>query len=141
MWRAPENAALPVAGGGRLFVAIYNDQGAKFRLWYRIKRLYLSGTPGRAFAWALFIPYFVFRVLTTDLLRGRTPVARYAEYKRSRALSMVRNWRDWLGGYPFEVAKSEEVFELYRDRGFLRAGEAGDRWREAEKDEFVFAKR
>jgi len=39
------------------------------------------------------------------------------------------------------VPKSEEVFEFYRDRGFLRAGEAGDRQREAEKNEFVFAKR
>jgi len=132
-----------LAGGGRerLFVAIYNDQGAKFRLWCRIKRLYLSGTLGRTFAWALFIPYFVFGVLATDLLRGRTPVARYAEYKRSRAMSMVHDWRDWLGGYPFEVAKLEEVFEFYRDGGFLRAGEARDRRREAEKNEFVFAKR
>src|SRR5215217_2946170 len=93
-------------GRGRLFLAIYNDRGAKFRFWCRIKRLYLSGTPGRTFAWALFIPYFVFGVLATDLLRGRTPVVRYVEYKRPRAMSMIHDWRDWLGGYPFEVAKS-----------------------------------
>ena len=56
-------------------------------------------------------------------------------------MSMVHDWRDWLGGYPYEVAKPEEVSEFYRGRGFLRAGEAGDRRREAEKNEFVFAKR
>ena len=30
-------------------------------------------------------------------------------------------WRDvvdWVGGYPFEVAKPEDVFEFYRMRGF-----------------------
>lgn len=25
---------------------------------------------------------------------------------------------DWVGGYPFEVAKPEAVFGLYRDLGF-----------------------
>ncbi len=141
MWRALENVPLPVADGGRLFIAIYNDQGAISKLWLRIKRLYLSGTPGRRFVWATFAPYFVFRLLIADLIKGRNPVSRYTEYKRSRGMSMVHDWRDWLGGYPFEVAKSEEVFEFYRDRGFFRAGEASDRRREAEKNEFVFAKR
>jgi len=31
-------------------------------------------------------------------------------------------WRDtidWVGGYPFEVAKPEEIFEFYRRRGFV----------------------
>jgi 2-polyprenyl-6-hydroxyphenyl methylase/3-demethylubiquinone-9 3-methyltransferase len=30
-------------------------------------------------------------------------------------------WRDvvdWVGGYPFEVAKPEQVFDFYRRRGF-----------------------
>ena len=25
---------------------------------------------------------------------------------------------DWVGGYPFEVAKPEQIFEFYRDQGF-----------------------
>ena len=25
---------------------------------------------------------------------------------------------DWVGGYPFEVAKPEPIFGFYRDRGF-----------------------
>ena len=140
MWRALENVPLPVADGGRLFIAIYNDQGAISKLWLRIKRLYLSGTPGRIFAWALFVPYFVFGALATDLVRRRNPVARYVEYKRSRGMSMVHDWRDWLGGYPFEVAKPEEVFEFYRDRGFVldKLITVG---RKQGNSEFVFTKR
>jgi hypothetical protein len=26
---------------------------------------------------------------------------------------------DWLGGYPFEVAKPEEIFEFFRQRNFV----------------------
>jgi SAM-dependent methyltransferase len=140
MWRALDYAGLPVADGGRLFIAIYNDQGAISKLWLRIKRLYLSGTPGRIFAWSLFVPYFVFGALATDLIRRRNPVARYVEYKRSRGMSMVHDWRDWLGGYPFEVAKPEEVFEFYRDRGFVldKLITVG---RKQGNNEFVFTKR
>ena len=140
MWRALDYAGLPVADGGRLFIAIYNDQGAISKLWLRIKRLYLSGTPGRIFAWATFVPYFVFGALATDLVRRRNPVARYTEYKRSRGMSMVHDWRDWLGGYPFEVAKPEEVFEFYRDRGFVldKLITVG---RKQGNNEFVFTKR
>jgi 2-polyprenyl-6-hydroxyphenyl methylase/3-demethylubiquinone-9 3-methyltransferase len=25
---------------------------------------------------------------------------------------------DWIGGYPFETAKPEEIFEFYKDKGF-----------------------
>jgi 2-polyprenyl-6-hydroxyphenyl methylase/3-demethylubiquinone-9 3-methyltransferase len=25
---------------------------------------------------------------------------------------------DWVGGWPFEVAKPEEIFRFFRDRGF-----------------------
>jgi 2-polyprenyl-6-hydroxyphenyl methylase/3-demethylubiquinone-9 3-methyltransferase len=26
---------------------------------------------------------------------------------------------DWVGGYPFEVAKPEQIFDFYRARGFV----------------------
>jgi 2-polyprenyl-6-hydroxyphenyl methylase/3-demethylubiquinone-9 3-methyltransferase len=30
--------------------------------------------------------------------------------------------KDWVGGYPFEVAKPEEIFAFYRERGFALNG-------------------
>ena len=36
---------------------------------------------------------------------------------------------DWVGGYPYEVAKPEEIFDFYRARGFtltkLKCGGVG----------------
>ena len=33
-------------------------------------------------------------------------------------MSARHDFADWLGGYPFEVAKPEQIFEFYYDRGF-----------------------
>jgi 2-polyprenyl-6-hydroxyphenyl methylase/3-demethylubiquinone-9 3-methyltransferase len=33
-------------------------------------------------------------------------------------MSITTDWHDWLGGYPFEVAKPEEIFDFYKKRGF-----------------------
>jgi 2-polyprenyl-6-hydroxyphenyl methylase/3-demethylubiquinone-9 3-methyltransferase len=119
MWRALENARLPVSVGGRLFIAIYNGQDYKSRLWLKVKRFYCSGAAARILVPAIFIPSFIMGGLVKDLLRGRNPVARYTEYKKSRGMSIVHDWIDWLGGYPFEVAKPEEIFSFYRERGFV----------------------
>jgi 2-polyprenyl-6-hydroxyphenyl methylase/3-demethylubiquinone-9 3-methyltransferase len=48
----------------------------------------------------------------------RNPLRRYREYKKSRGMSAFRDWFDWLGGYPFEVAKPEEIFDFYRTKGY-----------------------
>lgn len=43
--------------------------------------------------------------------------SQYAQESR-RGMSRWHDMIDWIGGYPFEVAKPEEVFEFYRARGF-----------------------
>ena len=118
MWTACENVTSLVAPGGLLFIALYNDQGARSRRWRRIKQLYCSGPVGRVFVLGSYVPYVVARSFLADTVWGRNPVRRYREYRQGRGMSMLHDWVDWLGGFPFEVAKPEEVFEFYRDRGF-----------------------
>jgi len=118
MWAAIENVAGAVAGGGTLFISIYNDQGPLSRFWTAIKRAYNTGFPGRAVVLVIFVPVFVVRGLARDLLEGRNPLRRYREYRRTRGMSMAHDWRDWLGGYPFEVAKPEQIFDFLKARGF-----------------------
>lgn len=118
MWRAIDLAQRAVAPGGRFFIALYNDQGLKSVVWRQIKRLYCSGVPGRAIMTVLCVPYFVVRRLAADVLRGRNPLAHYREYRTNRGMSVVRDWVDWLGGYPFEVASPGATFDFLRARGF-----------------------
>jgi 2-polyprenyl-6-hydroxyphenyl methylase/3-demethylubiquinone-9 3-methyltransferase len=118
MWNALENVAPMVKPGGRLFISIYNDQGTLSRYWREVKVLYNKGAAGRWLVTAVFIPYFFLRGLAADLIRRRNPVRAYTEYKKSRGMSRVHDWFDWLGGYPFEVASPEAIFEFYRQHDY-----------------------
>jgi hypothetical protein len=118
MWEALGQVTSHVRRPGLLFVSIYNDQGRMSTGWRWVKRFYNTGPVGRISVISAFVPYFAARGLTVDLLRGRSPAARYREYRTSRGMSLMHDWKDWLGGYPFEVAKPEEVFEFCRSRGF-----------------------
>jgi len=66
----------------------------------------------------IFIPYFIAGGLAKDLLQFRDPISRYREYKKNRGMSRIHDWVDWLGGYPFEVARPEEIFDFYRKKSF-----------------------
>jgi SAM-dependent methyltransferase len=117
MWKALEHAALPVAPGGRLFIAIYNDQGATSRGWLAVKRIYCSGFPGRVAMCAGFIPYFAAVGFATDVRQRRNPLRRYTAPTK-RGMSIFRDWLDWLGGLPFEVASVEAIAAFYKQRRF-----------------------
>ena len=51
-----------------------------------------------------------------DIVRGKNPLRRYSEYRARRGMSAWHDVVDWLGGYPFEVAKPEEIFDFFHDR-------------------------
>ena len=118
MWEGLARVVTTVKQPGVLFVSIYNDQGRWSKAWQYVKRIYNTGPIGRVGVMSTFVPYFAMRALTIDLMRGRNPAARYREYRTSRGMSLLHDWKDWLGGYPFEVAKPEEIFEFYHSRGF-----------------------
>jgi 2-polyprenyl-3-methyl-5-hydroxy-6-metoxy-1,4-benzoquinol methylase len=116
MWQALDNICLPLGAGGRLFIAIYNDEGPISRLWWRVKQTYCSGMLGRTFVCGTFIPYLALRRVAKSVVTRRNVVT---DYKRRRGMSLLRDWHDWLGGFPFEVAKAEEIFDFYRSRGLV----------------------
>ena len=117
MWHALENVLKHVAPGGRLFIAIYNDQGATSRRWRFLKRLYNKFTAIRPLL--LMVTLLITRTGTVvrDTVRGN-PSATWNEHKRSRGMSAWHDLKDWIGGYPFEVAKPEEIFDFCKRRGF-----------------------
>ena len=121
MWPAIDHAAAAVATQGRLFIAIYNDQGPWSVFWTRVKRTY-NRLPS-----ALRAPYLLgfaaaleTGALGTALLRldPRRFVDRWTRYQSVRGMSRWHDIVDWVGGYPFEVAKPEEVLDFCRARGF-----------------------
>jgi 2-polyprenyl-6-hydroxyphenyl methylase/3-demethylubiquinone-9 3-methyltransferase len=118
MWPALTNVAPLVRDGGTLFIALYNDQGPESARWKKVKALYNSSRLGKWLVVGSFIPYFIGKGLVKDVLTLKNPLTRYRQYKQARGMSRMHDWLDWLGGYPFEVAKPEEVFDFYLARGF-----------------------
>lgn len=115
MWEALGNMAALVKPGGVLFVAIYNDQGRASKLWRTVKRTYCSSEVGKALVTSVLIPYFFGRAVLSSLLNRENV---FASYQRNRGMSVTHDWFDWLGGYPFEVARAEELFTFYQAKGF-----------------------
>ena len=118
MYRALENVLQCVRPGGVIAIAIYNDQGVWSRRWSRVKRVYCGSELGKALALSAVVPYWVGRGLLSDLVHLRNPADRYREYRQHRGMSILHDWVDWLGGWPFEVAKPEEIFRWFRERGY-----------------------
>lgn len=118
MWQALENIIPLVKPGGRLFIAIYNDQGHRSIFWRAVKRTYCSGRVGQWFMTLTLFPTFICVNLLRDIRSWSNPFHRYATYDSGRGMSLVRDWIDWFGGYPYEVATPEAIIEFYRDKGF-----------------------
>jgi 2-polyprenyl-6-hydroxyphenyl methylase/3-demethylubiquinone-9 3-methyltransferase len=121
MWRALELVSQRVAPGGKLFVAIYNDQLWKSQFWRAVKRTYNAlPRPARIpFVVTVMAP-FELRVLARDLVQGEPEryLHSWTRYESARGMSRWHDLVDWVGGYPFEVASPESLLTFYGQRGF-----------------------
>ena len=120
MWRGLELASALPESKGKLFIAIYNDQGRASKQWLLVKKAY-NALP-RSLRWMVVGPAMI-RIWgpTTirDIAMGR-PFRTWREYSRigKRGMSPWHDVLDWVGGLPFEVAKPEEIFDFHQERGF-----------------------
>ena len=118
LWQALYNAQIPLGPGGFLFIAIYNDQGLISSFWKIIKRTYCTNGLGRVILTGIFYPIFFLSGLAVDILHLRDPRTRYRNHKKYRGMSLLHDWRDWLGGYPYDPAKPEQIISFYKNLGF-----------------------
>ena len=119
MWRALDNIRSLVAPGGQLAVAIYNNQGWRSKAWRGVKKLYCR-IP-RTLRAPVFFPvplYFEGKWMAMDLMRGKVPFAAWRS-QSARGMNPWHDWIDWLGGYPYEVARPDEIFDFFRRHGFV----------------------
>lgn len=123
MWRAIEYATIPVKDQGLLYIAIYNDQGSWSRRWLRIKRVYnrLPGPLRLPYAAIVMgireIPAIFWALIKLSPGRYVSKWTSYADTSM-RGMSYGHDLIDWVGGYPFEVAKPEQIFEFLKERRF-----------------------
>ena len=122
MWVAIEYAIGRVTmKGGKLFIAIYNDQGWKSHLWWFIKSFY-NRLPRMLRVPFAFMISAVIRVASiikyTLKLKPMTAITPLFADRRDRGMSAKYDELDWIGGFPFEFAGFECLVSYFVARGF-----------------------
>lgn len=122
MWDALKNVDTTVADEGKLFIALYNDQGGASRRWLAIKKIYnaLPKPINNVFALLVYIPLEL-KLFLVKLLQGnlRSYFSNIVNYNQSgRGMSWWYDKIDWIGGLPFEVSTPDEIFDFYRSLGY-----------------------
>ena len=143
MWEGLDNASLAVKSEGILFIAIYNDTGRQARRWERIKKTYCRLPK------PLKTPLAILTILPAEARRMASAIIRlkpweyfefWKNYTNSRGMNYWYDIIDWVGGYPYEVATPDEIFDFYKEKGFelrkLKCGGVG-----LGCNEFVFEKK
>lgn len=109
MRRAISNATSLVKPGGHLVIAIYRSHWSS-RAWAMIKRFYNSSpAPIQRLIIAILYPVIY---LTKWLVVRQNPM------EQTRGMDFYYNVVDWVGGYPYEYAATEDVTSLLETLGF-----------------------
>ena len=109
MWAAMEKIKDNVKSEGTLFISIYNDQNLFSSYWKIVKRSYNRQRHLRPFWIFIHLVYPTLPYLLYKFMRKQ---------KIPRGMNVWVDLIDWLGGYPFEVAKPEEIVSFFKQRGF-----------------------
>lgn len=109
MWAALANVDGNVSENGKLFIALYNSQPFASKYWLFAKRTYNK--------YRLTRPLFVFMHAIYPMLPSML-LKMIQNKKYPRGMSVWYDLYDWLGGYPFEVSKPEDIFDFYKERGY-----------------------
>jgi len=106
---AMENVIIPTQSSTKLALAIYNHQGFLSAYWTRVKKLYVRYLALRPVIVLAHLIYPSGPSLVLKLLRGQ---------KLPRGMSWWTDLIDWLGGFPFEPLRPEDVFNFFSLRSF-----------------------
>lgn len=113
LWKALDTIQALVREHGLLYIAIYNTVEGRFgsSWWHFVKKTYnhVPRSLQKLMEWG----YIAFSILGL-LVRLRNPFAFMKKYRDKRGMELTTDLVDWLGGYPYEHAKVEEVFNFYK---------------------------
>lgn len=113
LWAALGNAAVLVAPGGELWIALYTKTPQSGRS-LRTKQLY-NRSPD---ALKPVIRGFYAAAKVSKHLMVHRNLDRLRHYADERGMDWRRDIEDWLGGLPYEVSSPGEVHAFLRPRGF-----------------------
>ena len=120
MWLALENVSMLAKNNSQLFIALYNDQGFVSKAWTVVKKVYnwLPGFLKIVYSTLFLLCRETLLFLICLILLRPMKYIRFWTADRVRGMNYYYDIIDWIGGYPFEVSKPEEIFHFYHKKGF-----------------------
>jgi 2-polyprenyl-6-hydroxyphenyl methylase/3-demethylubiquinone-9 3-methyltransferase len=116
MFEAIKNSASLCKENGIFFIAIYNDQGWPSKVWWRIKKEYnKSGLIKKKLIVLLCFLRLWGPSFLRDFLKFK-PFESYLNYSKERGMKPITDVIDWVGGFPFEYAKPEDILNFLKDK-------------------------
>ncbi len=120
MWQALDNCISKVKPRGKLFIAIYNDQGIRSRTWWIIKYIYnyLPNYLKKIYFLLILLLTYLFVFLKKILFLDLKSLFNYIlNVKQNRGMSFYFNMLDWIGGYPYEYSSLENLRKYCENKG------------------------
>jgi 2-polyprenyl-3-methyl-5-hydroxy-6-metoxy-1,4-benzoquinol methylase len=118
LWRAMDTTARLVTPDGLLYISVYNDQGLASRAWRHVKHRYNTSGPVMRAALVAGSAAYLRRHQPLNAVHRSVRRRGGVTAPRPRGMSGRHDLIDWVGGYPFEVAKPGEVFTFVHQRGY-----------------------
>jgi 2-polyprenyl-3-methyl-5-hydroxy-6-metoxy-1,4-benzoquinol methylase len=118
LWRAMDTTARLVTPDGLLYISVYNDQGLASRAWRHVKHHYNTSGPVMRAALVAGSAAYLRRHQPLNAVHRAVRRRGGVTAPRPRGMSGRHDLIDWVGGYPFEVAKPGEVFTFVHQRGY-----------------------
>jgi 2-polyprenyl-3-methyl-5-hydroxy-6-metoxy-1,4-benzoquinol methylase len=114
MWLAIEKASELVKDGGQFCIAIYASTRSE-RFWTNEKAFYRKAP--KFLQW-IVRQFYMAAYLAAKLLVRQNPISYVRNYKANRGMNFSHDAHDWLGGYPYEAARAEELHQRISALGF-----------------------
>lgn len=121
MYEALANITHLAKKEGKIYLALYNKFNTKLRggtseTWLKLKKIYnKSGKPTKIIFNLIYAGY----VLLMRAVFLQNPIKYVRNYKLKRGMSFFTDIKDWLGGYPYEFASTDEIINFFGKRGIL----------------------
>jgi 2-polyprenyl-6-hydroxyphenyl methylase/3-demethylubiquinone-9 3-methyltransferase len=106
MWEAVRNTATLMKPQSIFYLGLYTTTSLS-KFWLKVKKRYNRASP--FLKNVMVLAYFL---LLDVLPHPFTFMRKIRNYKKTRGMDQFTDIRDWLGGYPYEDAKPEEVLRF-----------------------------
>jgi len=133
MWVALNNCLKLMKDGGVFYAALYDHDihvNPTPEFWLEVKQRYNQST---SLGKKRMVLWYIWQFVLAKKLRNVPELfRRIREYKRSRGMDFFTDVRDWLGGWPMEFAKRQDVRNWAEEHGLdiinLKTGEANSEY-------------